>query len=503
MASWTGGWAPASALGVALAAGWAAAQGAPSRPDTVLNPGFEAVAGGVPSGWLVQKPNGKAAFRFETVPGRHGKGARLSLADAGEGMGVPYGAVYQEIDATPYRGKRIRFRASLKVVKPGVTVGLGLRVERPGPKSAGFTDMMQGDWLAVGDWTDVEIVGRVAIDAVKIWVAVNARGDADVSFDDVAFEAVPIDTSPPSHEARDYLGRAIAILRDKHIDSRTADWPRIIADAHADIGGAKTPRDTYPAIRGVLGALGEKHSFLVAAPRAKAPAAPGAPAAKPVEPPMPTSELIGGRIGVVRLPALGGIGVGQDVPDRYTGTLRTALKAMDDVATCGWIVDLRGNGGGNMWPMLRGLDPLLGKAPFGTFEDVAGNVTYWQRNMGNIFPSPGRIASGSADGPYFSLRNSRAPLAVLIGPGTASSGEMVAIALVGREGVRLFGTNSANYVTGNSVFPLSDGASLVVTGTYVFDRTGKAYDSAIVPDVVTGDAQGEAVRWLTGQCKAA
>ena len=74
----------------------------------------------------------------------------------------------------------MRFRASLKVARPGSAVGLGMRVQRPGPKSAGFSDMMQGDPVPVGDWTSYEIVGRVAADAEWIWIGVNARGDGSL-----------------------------------------------------------------------------------------------------------------------------------------------------------------------------------------------------------------------------------------------------------------------------------------------------------------------------------
>lgn len=497
MASSTVRWTAASGLILVGVVGLAWAQGVPMQSNP-FNPKFETAYLGAPTDWQVMKANGRDEYRFESVPGLHGKGGRLSLAAAPDPAREQYGAIYQELAAQSWRGQRVRFRASLKVSKPGAAVGLGLRVERPGPKSAGFTDMMQGEGLQAGDWITVEIVGRVAPDAKKIWIGVNARGDADVTIDDVSFEAVPVDPTPPSPEARAYLDAAIAILRDKHIDSAKADWPRIIADAYADIGGAKTPRDTYPAIRGVLGALGEKHSFLVAAPRAAGPKAGGTPP-RVSEAPMPTSELLDGRFGVVRLPQLGALGpTGQADGERYTQTLRTALETMDKAPLCGWIVDLRRNGGGNMWPMLRGLDPLLGAAPFGTFVDTKNAVQLWQRQGGMIFPA---ARAAPAEPPLFGLAHAGAPLAVLIGPETASSGEMTAIALIGRSGVRSFGANSGGYVTGNSAVPLSDGAFLVVTGVFVRDRTGKPYDERILPDVLAADAQGEAVQWLTAQCK--
>jgi C-terminal processing protease CtpA/Prc len=34
---------------------------------------------------------------------------------------------------------------------------------------------------------------------------------------------------------------------------------------------------------------------------------------------------------------------------------------MDQGNLAGWIVDLRNNGGGNMWPMLTGIGSILGE----------------------------------------------------------------------------------------------------------------------------------------------
>jgi carboxyl-terminal processing protease len=96
--------------------------------------------------------------------------------------------------------------------------------------------------------------------------------------------------------------------------------------------------------------------------------------------PEPTSRLIDGRFALVRLPQLDTIGTGgEDVARAYTAAVRTALERMDREHLCGWIVDLRGNGGGNMWPMLRGLGPLLGEPPFGAFATRDARLQPWIR----------------------------------------------------------------------------------------------------------------------------
>jgi hypothetical protein len=302
---------------------------------------------------------------------------------------------------------------------------------------------------------------------------------------------------PPSPEAVAYLDRAIALIRAHHRNAPGADWPRIIARAHNAIAGANAPADTYPAISGVLGALGERHSFLVDASATRAPQ-PDANGTAPPAPPMPRWALAAKRYGIVRLPELNTMIAGGEATGRaYQAALRSGLEQMDKAPLCGWIVDLRQDGGGDMWPMLAGLDPLLGKAPFGFFVMRGQEPTPWIRANGFVYPAPGAVPTAA---PAFALAHGAAPLAVLIGPHTASSGEMSAIALIGRARVRTFGAPSAGFTTANRVYPLSDGAMLVITETSIRDRTGRDYVGPIRPDEPADDAEQTAEHWLAGQC---
>lgn len=306
---------------------------------------------------------------------------------------------------------------------------------------------------------------------------------------------------PPAPEAAAYLDQAVALLQAHHINSAKADWPTLTAQAHAEIAGARTAEDTYPAIRHLIAGLGVRHSFFMPPPtQAQVEAAAKAgPSGVVAGMEMPTSVLLDGRVGVVRLPGLETFSPGG--PERartYPRILRAALQRLDQAPLCGWIVDLRGDIGGNMWPMLAGLDPLLGASPFGFFSKGESREP-WQRTPQGIFPVS--LPPGPPAPPAFTLRHASAPLAILIGPGTASSGEMTALALIGRPGVRTFGTNSAGFLSGNVVLPLPDGAHLAITEVLVHDRTGKDYPETIQPDVPAADAQQAAAAWIERQCR--
>ena len=307
---------------------------------------------------------------------------------------------------------------------------------------------------------------------------------------------------PPSAEAATYLDQAIALLRAHHINSAKADWPRLIAHANAEIAGARTPADTYPAIRHLIADLGVRHSFFMPPPtQAQIDAAAKAgPTGVVAGTAMPTSALLDGRVGVVRLPELNTLSPGGPERGRtYQQVLRAALQGLDQAPLCGWIIDLRDDGGGNMWPMLTGLDPLLGTGPFGFFVSPQGSVPWLRTSRGIISSMPWESV---APPPSFALVHAAAPLAVLIGPGTASSGEMTALALIGRPGVRVFGAPSAGFTSGNAPFPMPDGALLTVTVSFVADRLHKIHEGEpIEPDVATGTGADDVAKaWIEQQC---
>jgi carboxyl-terminal processing protease len=471
----------------------------PGFPQGLVNAGFEQTAqDGSPTGWIFQ-PGPAGVYRFEAAPGSDGSGGRLHFA--GSPADVATASAYQGVDATSYRNRIARLTARLKVDSPGAFVGLFLTVMRP-QQMLGFHEDMRDRPATEHGWTTYQITGRVAPDAQILWVGLGVNGRADVTIDQVSLEVIAPDPAPPSAEAEAYLMNAIGIIRRGHINSGRADWDRIIADAREEIGGTRRTSDTYSAIRGVLGALGETHSFFLG-PFARPPAAAATGTTAPVAQfALPEWRLIDGRIGWIRLPGLDTIAPGGDSRARaYTAALRSGLRSLDAMPLCGWILDLRNNGGGNMWPMMKGLDPLLGAAPFGYFVDPAGRIERWQRRGGAIWPD----ARATPDAPpAFPLTHARSPVAVLIGGGTASSGEMVAMAFVGRGGVRTFGAPSAGFTTGNRVITMPDDAHLVLTGVHVRDRTGRDYFGPITPDEPVGasGAQRPATQWLESQCGA-
>ena len=315
-------------------------------------------------------------------------------------------------------------------------------------------------------------------------------------------------SSPPSRDARAYFDRSLLLIKQRHINGASADWANILKSANYKLLGAQTAVDTYPAIRLVLDRLGEPHSFLMEPEDAMAatastalPAVRGGAAGRDVSPPQ--GRLVDGRFAWLDVPPFFALGPGsQEEGEAYADRLRRTLVSLDQQPLCGWIVDLRRNTGGNMWPMLRGLDPLLGAPPFGYFVLPGGTFVAWTRANGSIVASSARDPGDSS--PAFTLKHGNYPIAVLTGPKTASSGEMVLIALTGRRNVRAFGSDTAGYTTANTVHPLSDGAALVITEALVADRRKTVISESMKPNVPADDQSlvPSAIDWLDKRCAA-
>ena len=305
--------------------------------------------------------------------------------------------------------------------------------------------------------------------------------------------------SPPaqtavSPQARAYLAEALQIMKTRALDRYRVDWVAEERLAFVRANGARTPWDTYPAIRAATKALGNPHSFFLSPGEAPAALQDPADAQR-----TPDGQLIGTELGYLVMPGIRSDGA---VAAAYVRSGAAAVRDIDRSSPCGWIVDLRQADGGNMFPLLAVLAPLLGEGTTGYFQDADGRRTSWGIRDG----TPVLNGVPEAPGNNYRLHRPDPPVAVLTGPATASAGEAALVAFTGREQTRVFGQPTAGLATGNKAFVLSDGAVLILTTSNDLDRTGRIYgNSPIAPDeavaeVPNGDAPRQAAAaWLGRQ----
>jgi hypothetical protein len=164
------------------------------------------------------------------------------------------------------------------------------------------------------------------------------------------------------------------IMQANSINRLTIDWPALRATVSAEAASAATFDQLYPAIRTALRLLGDGHSSY---------RSPGGDVLF-----VPTRSCLTMGIGTVDVPA----NVGYVRVRSFSGTaaegtafadaLQRGIQDADHDGMTGWIVDVRGNGGGNMWPMVAGVGPVLGEGVAGYFIDPVGAESVWEYSDG-------------------------------------------------------------------------------------------------------------------------
>ena len=297
-----------------------------------------------------------------------------------------------------------------------------------------------------------------------------------------------------STEAKAYLTNALDIMQNNSVRKKLIDWPPLRSVAFLKAGAAQLPCHTYEAIRQGITALGDHHSSLIltAVAGVVCPPLPSLSRAPPLPAfyTSPVGAVLGGRFGYIRIPEYSNSTAAENIS--FADSIQALIRIVDASNPCGWVVDLRNNGGGNMWPMLAGVGPIVGEGRLGYFVNAEGResaITYWNGGawiVGSAFDS----SSVQRSTAVYILRNvAPPPVAVAFNGGTASSGEAIAITFIGRPNTRSFGIASAGLSTANSGFPLGDGAILNLTTGVDADRTHKQYGGTLTPDqIISGTA---------------
>ncbi len=165
---------------------------------------------------------------------------------------------------------------------------------------------------------------------------------------------------------------------------------------------------------------------------------------------------------------------------QYAQAAQEVIRGIDQAGkTCGWLVDLRGNIGGNMWPMLDGVGPILGSGTVGWFVFPDGRKQAWSYRDGQVQEGGETVLTIAG---AYQLKHPNPPVALLTDRMTASAGEAIVVAFRGRPQTRSFGDRTGGVPTATRGFTLSDGALLVITVALDADRTGQTYDGPIPPD---------------------
>ena len=290
-----------------------------------------------------------------------------------------------------------------------------------------------------------------------------------------------------SNEAYNYLTEALAYLEKGSVNKTFINWDSLKEEVYKKASNAVVPSDTYDAIKLAISLLGDNHSFFMV---------PNEVSYLETKNNDQDSKalLIDHDIGYLLVPTCWVLS--ENAIREFALSLQQKIQDMDNELSK-WIVDLRGNMGGNMWPMVLGLRPLIRAETFGFFSDGSGEYYPWKFDGMSVKVSDFEIYTLNA--PSYQLKASNLRIAVLVDHQTGSSGEATAIAFIGGDQTRVFGQKTGGFTSANEAIKLSDRAVIVLATTYLSDRLGKIYRDGITPDQITeaGDSTLDAaIHWL-------
>lgn len=271
----------------------------------------------------------------------------------------------------------------------------------------------------------------------------------------------------------DYLDEVLTSVEQLAYYADRIDWSTQRVAANDVAADAADTADTYPFVRQLVDFLGDRHSqFLIPADADSAAFFPTGLD--------PFGELDNSGVGRIVLPGLVS-GDDADAAERYSA----AGWAILDEEACGWIVDLRGNGGGNLFPMVVAIAPLLGPGPTVGYRRRDGTTDVYRLDTaGNLIAPDGSMLAAAPENAAPPSRDGLA-IAVLQGGSTASSGEGVLMALLGRPKVGTFGDETLGIPTGNSLVEFADGSAIKLTQAIGIDALDNPHETAIQPGIPT------------------
>ena len=287
-------------------------------------------------------------------------------------------------------------------------------------------------------------------------------------------------------QASKSLDLALDLAKSKAYRSREVDWKTVETQARA----LEKSQGEDAAIQMVVSALGDRHTSY-------RPAHTAAPASTTSRKPAPLSivEVLLPHRSVPALQINRWSGSDQK---GATSAVSSALNEVLSSKPCGLILDFSKNSGGNMWPMLIGLKPLLSGGELGGFRRPDGTID-------RITKEDRVIQLGGT--PHFlnyplSATTQEPPkfIAIIVGAKSASSGEITPLMFFGQKNVKFFGQKSSGFTSANQVFPLPNGGILVLTTSMTEDRNGRSHPTGIEPDFVTDKPFEESAQWLEQMC---
>ena len=296
------------------------------------------------------------------------------------------------------------------------------------------------------------------------------------------------------------LDSIYTVIKTRSLHREQVDWLAIDTQFNASVDSASSFGNALLAFRDVFRALDDVHSAIYYDGRGigynREPATASSRNISALislsrqRAGQPVGKLLSDDIGYVFVPSYGT--QGQEAIDQAARELRDVVCDLSPRAA-GWIIDLRLNEGGNVYPMLSGLGDMLGDGLVARSVDAMGSPTMdWSIREGILFLDDYQTTTVDR---RCTDAHGVGRVAVLLGPTTLSSAQLTAIAFAGWEQTRFFGESTGDgYATSNQWYQMTPSLGLNLSEAYFSDRNGFVYEGIVEPDeVIGGDWDFEAL----------
>jgi carboxyl-terminal processing protease len=292
-----------------------------------------------------------------------------------------------------------------------------------------------------------------------------------------------------SDSIKSYIDSALYLMQTKSLNGKNLNWNQIRDSTYLKAAGAKDYKQAFPAIAYAFQQLKDYHGMVagedtfyrypppvnfdeVLSPGIKKEFLKG---------PRIATAFLNGSVAYLRIPGMN-VTRQKDMDDR-ANNLRDSLCMLLARNPKSIIIDLRMNTGGNSAPMISGIGPLFHISLLGYGVDRDGNF------LGAVKLKEGVLLDDNGN-KMVTIKNSCSinkviPIAVIIGPSTVSSGEILAAYLKQQTNVKVFGEPTPGFCNATEGFSFMNGKGyLLLSVNRIADARKKVYREMLVrPDV--------------------
>lgn len=284
---------------------------------------------------------------------------------------------------------------------------------------------------------------------------------------------------------KSYVWDCINMMQDKSLYSRNVNWPQTRDSVARRLNASSSLREAEEIVIWVFQQLKDHHGMYGGIDTSYRYPAPGPERtfsesilAEYKKPRAVKIDMLDNDIAYYKMPAVL-IGSNTEKMKQWANLMMDSLCAISSRNPKAFIIDLRMNNGGNSEPMWQ------------TLRFLAGD-----RNRTRLAGADGKLLKEENDATMLAYRkagmpdrlctmNDRVPVAVLIGPGTASSGEIMALSFTTRKNTKLFGEPTIGVANATNGFIVQNKGYLLLTVAYVTNAKKKLLTTMHVqPDVL-------------------